>query len=121
MKKSLLIVGVLALAILKFSSCTFDKAEFPNNESGYPEEIRKIIVSKCATVGCHDDKSKEAAGGLSQQTWNKLVEQLILQIRNKNLVEGLCLAISECGRILSEKFPIKPDDENEIKDGVIIE
>ncbi len=56
------------------NSCTYDKAEPSYEGLGYPQEIGKIIVNKCATSGCHNDKNKEAAGGLSLETWNKLFE-----------------------------------------------
>ena len=46
----------------------------PPAATGYPKEIQDILTTKCATAGCHDDKSKEAAAGLSLETWDKLFE-----------------------------------------------
>lgn len=66
----------LSLAIILlticFSSCVKDKG-IPDS-LGYPDGVGKIIVGKCATSGCHDDKSKGGAGGLSMETWDKLFE-----------------------------------------------
>lgn len=54
------------------STCTFEKAspEFGD----YPDDVGKLIATKCATAGCHTDASKEAAGGLSMQSWNSLFQ-----------------------------------------------
>ncbi|HXH19643.1 MAG TPA: c-type cytochrome domain-containing protein, partial [Chitinophagales bacterium] len=41
---------------------------------GYPDEVGEIILSTCAVSGCHNDASKEAAGGLNLETWDKLFE-----------------------------------------------
>ncbi|TAL59747.1 MAG: hypothetical protein EPN85_08735 [Bacteroidetes bacterium] len=50
-------------------TCSKDKGI---TDSGYPPEIAKIIVKKCATSGCHTLSSKESAGGLSLETWDQL-------------------------------------------------
>lgn len=42
------------------------------NLGDYPTDIAKMITTKCATSGCHTDKDKEAAGGLSLQNWESL-------------------------------------------------
>ncbi len=55
-----------------FYGCIHDKGT-PDYQA-YPEEIGKIVVNKCATSGCHNDKSKGAAGGLSMESWDKLFE-----------------------------------------------
>lgn len=36
----------------------------------YPPDIAKIIVPSCATTGCHDAKSYEAASGLDLSSWD---------------------------------------------------
>lgn len=38
----------------------------------YPKEIRKIIVTQCATSGCHEGQSAVGAGGLNMETWADL-------------------------------------------------
>lgn len=43
-------------------------------KSGYPLEIGKILIPKCATSGCHDTKSKDGASGLDLSTWDHLFE-----------------------------------------------
>ena len=46
--------------------------EVENDLSGYPPEISAILINKCATSGCHNNQSKEAAGGISLETWSDL-------------------------------------------------
>lgn len=52
------------------TSCTWDHAK--PDYKGYPEEIGKIIITNCITIGCHNDVSKDAAGGLSITSWEEL-------------------------------------------------
>ncbi len=40
----------------------------------YPSKIEKIIVAKCATAGCHNDKSYQNAANLNLSDWNKMFE-----------------------------------------------
>jgi YVTN family beta-propeller protein len=71
MKNTILFLfsGISVLSFL-FSSCTNEKGVPDYND--YPEEVGKLIFTKCATSGCHTDGSKEAAGGLSLQSFNSL-------------------------------------------------
>ncbi|HKR03517.1 MAG TPA: c-type cytochrome domain-containing protein [Bacteroidia bacterium] len=61
-----------------FSECAYDKKEVipvpvqKVDSTCYPDEIGKIFVGKCATSGCHNTKSKDAAAGLDLSTWDKL-------------------------------------------------
>jgi len=52
--------------------CTNEKATPYYN--AYPDDVGKIIFTKCAVPGCHTDKSKGGAGGLSLESWDKLFE-----------------------------------------------
>jgi len=63
---------LITFFLLIFKSCKYDKGVPEYN--GYPEEVGKIIFTKCAVAGCHNDKSKDAAGGLSMESWDKLFE-----------------------------------------------
>jgi DNA-binding beta-propeller fold protein YncE len=60
------VVSVLFLLI----SCTKDSAS-PTFEN-YPTEIGKIFTYKCATPGCHNDQSYEAADGLNLSSYASL-------------------------------------------------
>ena len=72
MKKIVLYACCFLLAIIFITTCTSEKGTPDYN--GYPEEIGKIVFTQCAVSGCHTDKSKEAAGGLSLESWDKLFE-----------------------------------------------
>ena len=65
--------GLIILLFL-FGSCTYDKQVDPLEGSGYPTEVGKIIVNKCATAGCHNSLSRANAGGLDFSTWDLMFE-----------------------------------------------
>jgi DNA-binding beta-propeller fold protein YncE len=60
------------LMLFLFTTCSNEKG-IPDYNN-YPTDIGKLISTKCATAGCHNDLSKDAAGGLSLESWNKLFE-----------------------------------------------
>ncbi len=74
-KNSCINFSILIVAFcISINSCTYRSADDIVTLSGYPEEVAAIINNKCATAGCHDNESREAAGGLSLSTWNNMFE-----------------------------------------------
>lgn len=72
-KKSILFFfPFLILGLFFLSKCTNEKGIPDYNQ--FPDDVGKIIFTKCATPGCHTDESKGAAGGLSMESWDKLFE-----------------------------------------------
>lgn len=67
------ILTILALAWLMIG-CKHEPGAIPPDavKSNYPPKIEKIIVTKCATAGCHNAKSYSAAGGLRLDTWEHM-------------------------------------------------
>lgn len=69
---------ILIAAILIFGSCANDKQEVPQLDpvldSNFPKAIGEIMVNKCATAGCHNDASFQAAAGLNLSTWDKMID-----------------------------------------------
>jgi DNA-binding beta-propeller fold protein YncE len=63
--------NALLLAAFFLSSCTNDTVDL---HSGYPKDMEKIFVTRCATTGCHNAKSKGAAGGIDLSTYQTLFE-----------------------------------------------
>jgi DNA-binding beta-propeller fold protein YncE len=59
------------LAIFIFS-CKPDKDLLDIDAAGYPHEVGRIILTKCAVKGCHNDISKDAAAGLSLTSWENM-------------------------------------------------
>ncbi len=55
------------------TSCKVDDTVVEES-TGYSQEIGSILLTKCAVSGCHTDKSKEAAAGLSLETWDKMMQ-----------------------------------------------
>jgi putative membrane protein len=58
---------------------------------------------------------------IEQSTWDSFVEKLAIKIREGQPAQGICDLIAEIGVILTQYFPIQPDDENELSNDVIIE
>jgi len=59
----------LLLLLITTAACT----QQPSNYTGqYPDNVREILVNKCATAGCHNATSYEGAGGLRLDTWDAL-------------------------------------------------
>jgi YVTN family beta-propeller protein len=61
-------------------SCTWRKAELEKDfcaESGFPEEIGRIFITRCATSGCHNPQSKYAAANLDCSSWDALMNGTI--------------------------------------------
>ncbi len=42
--------------------------------SGYPQPIGKLMITKCAVTGCHDNFSYEGAAGLNLTTWQQMLK-----------------------------------------------
>lgn len=68
-RRNFLLIAAFA-GCLFFNACRSEHTDPDFN--GYPDDVGKLIVTKCAVSGCHTDASKEAAGGLSMQSWNAL-------------------------------------------------
>ena len=57
---------------------------------------------------------------IPQGKWDDTVNHIIKGIKTNRLTGHLCEAIAGCGELLAEHFPIQPDDENELTDGIAI-
>jgi YVTN family beta-propeller protein len=68
--RSYLYIVVLLLSVLFLSDCKKDKGLA--NYGGYPNEVGKIMVLKCATSGCHNSTSYLAAASLDLTDWNSM-------------------------------------------------
>ena len=60
----------LFVLLLAFSGCTYDTFDDTVSVStGYPPAVENIVIGKCATAGCHNTASKDAAAGLDLSSW----------------------------------------------------
>ncbi len=71
LNKNILFIAVLSITL---TTCRRDEPAINYSPTGYPNDIGKIILTRCATAGCHTDKSKDGAAGLSLETWDKMFE-----------------------------------------------
>ncbi len=55
---------------------------------------------------------------IKQEKWGEFIEIIIAGIKNNRLADSLVSVIKQCGHILEEHFPIKPDDTNELSNDV---
>jgi len=58
---------------------------------------------------------------VNTDTWEGIKDQMLAQFLAGNFCEGILLGLDEISRILSEHFPFKVDDTNEISNKVIVE
>jgi putative membrane protein len=53
------------------------------------------------------------------ETWLALAREISAGIRGGRACEALCGVVEQCGKLLAEHFPKKPDDTNELTDELI--
>jgi putative membrane protein len=58
---------------------------------------------------------------VSKNEWEKIVHIITDGIKQNNQAEAICRAVKEIGQMLQAHFPIRPDDQNELKNLIIEE
>ena len=58
---------------------------------------------------------------VEQSTWDALIDKLAIKIRDGHPGQGICDLVAEIGVVLTQHFPIQPDDDDELSNDVIIE
>jgi len=56
-----------------------------------------------------------------KDTWESIVNDMIVCIKSNDLSEGICVAVRECGEILAKEFPGGHDNPDEVSNKLIIE
>ncbi|MCW9047212.1 MAG: TPM domain-containing protein [Gammaproteobacteria bacterium] len=56
-----------------------------------------------------------------KDTWQTIVNDMIVAIKTKDLGEGICIAVRECGDILAKDFPGQHDNPDELSNKLIVE
>jgi uncharacterized membrane protein len=56
-----------------------------------------------------------------ENTWDKIKDEMQEHFIEGKFSEGIIHGVDRVGKILSEHFPIKPDDTNEISNRVVLE
>jgi uncharacterized membrane protein len=57
---------------------------------------------------------------VSQETWNEVRDEMQQMFKDGFFADGILYGIERVGKILSEYFPIKPDDTNELSNRVVL-
>ena len=57
---------------------------------------------------------------VSQDTWDKIRDEMQTEFMSGHFADGLITGVMKVGHILSEHFPIKPDDTNELSNKVVM-
>lgn len=62
------------LAVVLLAGCKHEPGVAPaaTTDDGYPEHISALLVTRCATAGCHNDASAVNSKGLNLTSWEKL-------------------------------------------------
>lgn len=76
-------------------------------------------------VSIHDHKAvvlvdKNISAPFPANTWEEVINILLVGAKNRDLGSAYVKAIQKCSEILADKFPIKPNDFNEISNKLII-
>lgn len=60
------------------------------------------------------------ASKVSADTWQAIIDRLTAEIGAGRLAAGLANAVKECGDLLAESFPPRPDDTDELPNHLIV-
>ena len=69
-------------------------------------------VEILADIGINDKVAKD--------TWDKVITNMLINIKSKNLSNGFCIAIKDCSDILQKDFPGHHDKTNEVSNKIIL-
>jgi putative membrane protein len=56
---------------------------------------------------------------IEENTWENIISELTLGIRNKNKCEAICEAVKKTGEILRVHLPGQKNDKNELRNIII--
>ncbi len=56
---------------------------------------------------------------VSKDQWNKIIRMITDGIKQKNQAAAICRAVREAGQLLKTHFPVRSDDQNELKNLII--
>ncbi len=57
---------------------------------------------------------------VAQDTWNKIRDEIQMKFKDGHYAKGIISAVEKVGSILSEHFPVKSDDTNELSNKIVI-
>lgn len=104
------------------------------------EALRRRAVREFSKLGIHNTRDRTgvllmvsieermvqilAGNGINsvvpENTWPSMVHCITEGIKEGDHVQGILMAVADIGKMLSEKFPVKSDDTNELSNAVVI-
>ena len=104
------------------------------------EALRRRAIKEFSKLGINNTKDKTgvlimvsieermvqvlAGNGINsivpENTWPSMVHHVTEGIKAGNPAQGIIMAVADIGTMLSEKFPLKSDDSNELSNVVVI-
>lgn len=71
---------------------------------------------KAAIVG---DKGIHEAANIG--FWDDVLDEMIDFFREEQFIDGICSAVGRVGELIKTRYPLQPDDINELSDEIIVE
>lgn len=102
----------LILLLSLFVTCKKDQPVSYLADHRYPAPVRDIMLLKCATSGCHNTQSKDAASGLDLSSWDKLFQggrngSSVVPFRpDFSFLPAFCNTYSDLGQTLLPTMPL---------------
>lgn len=56
---------------------------------------------------------------VSKDQWDRIIRMITDGIKQKNQAAAICQAVKAAGKLLKTHFPIRPDDQNELKNLIV--
>ncbi|MDP2037959.1 MAG: TPM domain-containing protein [Ignavibacteria bacterium] len=58
---------------------------------------------------------------VTQETWDSVRDEIQIKFHEGNFCDGMIAGIEKVGKILTEHFPVKADDANELSNKIVME
>ena len=58
---------------------------------------------------------------VTQETWDSVRDEIQVKFHEGNFCDGMIAGIEKVGKILTEHFPVKADDTNELSNKIVME
>lgn len=104
------------LSVLRRAQLEFYQSNIKKTEWGTGVLIFVSLLERRAVVLA----DQNVADKLPEETWAKVVDQLVLKVKAGEFSGGMCEAIETVGKLLAEHLPVATGDRNELPDLLVI-
>lgn len=56
---------------------------------------------------------------VGEQRWQEIVDGFVVRVQRGEVIDGFSFAIRDCGDAMAKHYPVRPDDTDELSDGLI--